>query len=523
MNKSTILSILLLLVLPAGINAQNASKEISEAINRYGQTIYYINNYYLDSVNVQKISDDALREVVSKLDPHSVYIPAEDVLKANEQIVGEFEGIGIEFAIILDTLTIQAPVSGGPSERVGIRAGDKIVAVDGENIAGISIKNEDVYKYLRGPKGTRVDLTIKRKGEASPMAFTVTRDKIPLNSLDAAYEIEPGILYLKLGRFAISSNEEIVEAFKKYGKTPKGVILDLRGNSGGALVSSLKLANQFLEREQLILYTEGRAMPAMKEFADGRGIYKSGKLAILIDENSASASEIVSGAVQDWDRGVIIGRRSFGKGLVQQVLPLQGGAELRLTVARYHTPSGRVIQTPYVAGDAENYYREYYKRFSNGESFSTENINFPDSLKYKTLKEGRTVYGGGGIMPDIFVPLDTTYYTNFYAQMLRRGVVLDFVNDLGDRLRADLSKQYKDFDSFGKGYNISKELFSELLSYAKERGVDLVESEVAISRSEIEIYMKALLARIIFDNDAYFKVVNSRNDPALKEAIKQLR
>ena len=247
MKKSTlILSLLLLWIVPVGINAQNTSKEISESVNRYGQTIYYITNYYLDSVNVQKISDDVLKEVVSKLDPHSAFIPAEDVLRANEQIVGEFEGIGVEFAIILDTLTVQAPISGGPSERVGIRAGDKIIAVDGENIAGISIKTEDVYKYLRGAKGTRVDLTIKRKDEASPMAFTVTRDKIPLNSLDAAYEIEPGILYLKLGRFAISSNEEIVEAFNKYGKTPKGVILDLRGNSGGALVNASTIKNYSL-------------------------------------------------------------------------------------------------------------------------------------------------------------------------------------------------------------------------------------------------------------------------------------
>lgn len=522
MKKSIFLSLLFLPIITLCLSAQNRSNEISESINKYGQALYYINNYYLDSVNVKKLSDDALKALIGQLDPHSAYIPAEEAQRANEQIVGEFDGIGVEFAIIRDTLTVQAPVSGGPSEKVGIRAGDKIIAVDGENIAGVSITNDDVYKYLRGPKGTRVDLSIKRLGDPVPLSFTVTRDKIPLNSIDAAYEIVPDVFYIKLGRFAISSNEEVVEAFKRYGKEPKGVILDLRGNSGGALISSLKLANQFLEKDQLILYTDGRAMPAMRESADGKGIYKSGNLIVLIDENSASASEIVSGAIQDWDRGLIIGRRSFGKGLVQQVLPLQGGAELRLTVARYHTPSGRVIQSPYREGDAESYYREYLSRFTSGESFSADNINFPDSLKYKTLKEERTVYGGGGIMPDIFVPLDTSYYSNFYAQLLRKGIVLDFMNGLGDRVRDDMNKRYKNFDAFNADYSISDELFSELLDYSEERGVEPVEDQVAISRSEIEVYMKALLARIIFESDSYYKVINSRNDPVLREALSRI-
>lgn len=522
MKKILYLSLFFVSLISSGLSAQNNTGEISESINKYGQALYYINNYYLDSVNVKKLSDNTLRALISELDPHSAYIPAEEVQKANEQIVGEFNGIGIEFAVIRDTLTVQAPVSGGPSERVGIRTGDKIVAVDGENIAGVSITTDDVYKYLRGPKGTRVDLTIKRSGEKSPLSFTVTRDKIPLNSIDAAYEIEPDLFYIKLGRFAISSNEEIVDAFKKYGKKPKAVILDLRGNSGGALGSAIKLANQFLEKDQLILYTDGRATPVMREFADGKGIYRDGKVIVLIDENSASASEIVSGAIQDWDRGLIIGRRSFGKGLVQQVLPLYGGAELRLTIARYHTPSGRVIQSPYKEGDAEGYYRDYYKRFSNGESFNVDNINLPDSLKYTTLKEGRTVYGGGGIMPDIFVPADTSYYSNFYAQLLRKGVVLDFMNSTGDRVRSEMIRDYKDFDAFNLGYSISDELFSELIEFGKERGVEPVESEVATSRPELEIYMKALLARILFESDSYYKVINSRNDPVLIEALKHI-
>src|SRR5574344_240785 len=420
-----ILLIILLSLMALGMMAQNGNN-VSGQITKFGQTLYYINNYYLDTVNFKTIVDKAIIAAIGELDPHSSFISSDDVKAMNEPLEGEFEGIGVEFAIIHDTLTVQAPVFGGPSEKVGILTGDKIVSVNGENIAGISLTNEMVFKYLRGAKGTKVDLGIVRKEERKLLIFTVVRDKIPLNSVDAVYQVEPGYLYIKLSRFASSSYDEMIQAMASVKGAIKGIILDLRGNSGGYLYSAIKIANEFLDKNNMIVYTQGRTVPDMKELADGNGKYKRGPLVLLVDENSASASEIVSGAVQDWDRGIIIGRRTFGKGLVQQAMPLSDGSQLRLTIAKYHTPSGRVIQSPYKNGKSQEYYLDFYKRYTHGESFSKDSIHFPDSLKYKTLRLKRTVFGGGGIMPDIFVPADTSYYSDYYASLLRRGVVIEY-------------------------------------------------------------------------------------------------
>lgn len=521
-TRKSIFFVIFLLLIGEGIFAQNSKNNISAQLTKFGQTIYYINNYYLDTVNFPSVVDKAIIAAISELDPHSSYITASDVKAMNEPLEGEFEGIGVEFAIIHDTLTVQAPVSGGPSEKVGILTGDKIVSVDGENIAGISITNEMVFKYLRGKKGTKVNLGIVRKDEAKELLFTVVRDKIPLNSMDAVYQPKPGYLYMKLSRFAASSYDELMAAIESMKGEIKGVILDLRGNSGGYLYAAIKIANEFLDKDNMIVYTEGRTVKSMKETADGNGKYKSGPLVILVDENSASASEIVSGAIQDWDRGIIIGRRTFGKGLVQQLMPLNDGSELRLTIARYHTPSSRVIQSPYKEGKAKDYYLDFYKRYANGESFSKDSIHFPDSLKYTTLKKGRTVFGGGGIMPDIFVPADTSYYTDYYASLLRRGVVTEYMNDQIDKNRKAWSN-YSSFEKFDERFVISGNLFEGLVEAAENKGIKRNDEQIATSKKELEVYMKALVASSIFGRDAFYRILHKYDDPAFEQAMEVLK
>lgn len=514
-----IFALFVLVVLPICVVAQQ--KNISREINKYGQTLYYINNYYLDTTNASKLVDAAIVATLRELDPHSSYISAEDVKAMNEPLEAEFEGIGVEFAIIGDTLTVQATIAGGPSEKVGILAGDKIVKVDGENIAGISLTNEKVYKFLRGEKGTRVDLGIVRRGEREELLFTVVRDKIPLNSVDAVYLTDEGVLYIKLSRFAATSAQEILSAFDTYPQR-KGVILDLRGNSGGYLYTAIQIANEFLKEGELIVYTEGRSVRTAREFANGDGVYQQGPLAILVDENSASASEILSGAVQDWDRGFIVGRKTFGKGLVQQLLPLNDGAQLRLTVARYHTPSGRGIQAPYQEGKRDAYYMQTLERYQRGESFSKDSIHFPDSLKYQTLVTHRTVFGGGGIMPDIFVPQDTSSYTPYYGQLLRRGIVQEYVNALTDENRVKWGRKYGNFSEFEREFQVSDKMFDGLVDFASKRGIEPVDEEIKVSRRELEIYIRALVASSIIDRNSFYRVLHKYNDPEFRAAIETI-
>ncbi len=513
------LSLTLVLSLSAALSAQNIN-DINKLTTKFGQTLYYLDNYYLDTVNCNKIVEDAIKKVIGELDPHSVYISAKDVKSMNEPLEGNFEGVGIEFAIVKDTLTVSTPVSGGPCDKVGIRSGDKIIRVNGENIAGTGLTSERVFKYLRGAKGTKVSLAIVRKGEDKVLEFDVVRDKIPINSLDAAYEVEPGVIYLKLSRFAATSSQEILNAVAGLKvKNIQGMILDLRGNSGGFLGIALEISNFFLEKGQTIVYTEGLKAPKMIEKATGTGFYKKGPLAVLIDENSASASEIVSGAIQDWDRGVIVGRRSFGKGLVQQMLPLNDGSQIRLTIARYHTPSGRVIQSPYEEGNSEKYYKALTDRYSKGELFSKDSIHFPDSLQFKTLVKGRTVFGGGGIMPDYFIPADTTYYSDYYANLLRKGILTDFMNDYSDANRLKLKNEYTSFDKFNKNFRVDDALISKLVDFAKSKKIEPNPKELETSGKELSVYMKAMVARTIFGQEGFYKILNSGDDPVFKKAL----
>ncbi len=496
--------------------AGSRGSDFSPSVTKLGQTYYYLNNLYLDTVNFNQLTDKVLINLIKELDPHSAYISVKDVKAMNEPLEGNFDGVGVEFAIINDTLTVQATISGGPSEKVGIRAGDKIIKVNAETVSGTGLTIEKVHKYLRGPKGSKVNVGILRKGEEGLMDFVITRDKIPLNSLDAYYEIEPGIIYLNLSRFAATSYKEIMTALGGLKDKTKGIILDLRGNSGGYLISALQIANEFLDRGELILYTEGRTAPRMEEYANGSGILKNVPVAVLINENSASASEIVSGAIQDWDRGTVIGRRSFGKGLVQQQLPLPDGSQLRLTVARYHTPSGRVIQSPYQQGKTEEYYKQLFERFTRGEQYSRDSIHFPDSLKYKTLRLGRTVYGGGGIMPDIFIPQDTSFYTPFYGQILRKGLLNDYVNEYVDNNRTGLSAQYKTAARFEKSYEVTDEIFAGFIAYCKQKGVEPKDNQLEISGPELKKYFKGLIIRSLYGLNSYFKYINKDDTETLK-------
>ena len=526
-KKQLVAILAIVLLFPYGLQAQFGFRDESEQkvageVSKIGQTLYNIDKYYLDTINFPDMTEEIVKMIIEKLDPHSAYISAKDVAAMNEPLVGNFNGIGVEFALINDTLTIQATVPGGPSEKVGIKAGDKIIAVDGETISGTNLTIERVHGYLRGPKGSKVAVSILRKGEGELLDFVITRDKIPLNSVDASYELEPGYIYVKLSRFAATSYQEIMKAILAIDGARKGIVLDLRGNGGGYLVAALQIANEFLGKGELILYTEGRKVQRMSEYANGRGLLQNTPVVVLIDENSASASEIVSGALQDWDRGIIIGRRSFGKGLVQQQFNLLDGSQLRLTIARYHTPSERVIQSPYEQGKAEDYYKAFYERYAKGETFSRDSIQLPDSLKYRTLRLGRTVYGGGGIMPDIFIPADTSHYTPFYGEIVRKGLITDFINSYVDNNRPQLARKYKSAEDFEKSFVVTDKFFNEFLAYCKEKGVEPKENEIEISGPELKKYLKGFVLRNLFDFNSYLRYLN-RDDREILKALEVLK
>ena len=526
-KKQLVAILAIVLLFPYGLQAQFGFRDESEQkvageVSKIGQTLYNIDKYYLDTINFPNMTEEIVKMIIEKLDPHSAYISAKDVAAMNEPLVGNFNGIGVEFALINDTLTIPATVPGGPSEKVGIKAGDKIIAVDGETISGTNLTIERVHGYLRGPKGSKVAVSILRKGEGELLDFVITRDKIPLNSVDASYELEPGYIYVKLSRFAATSYQEIMKAILAIDGARKGIVLDLRGNGGGYLVAALQIANEFLGKGELILYTEGRKVQRMSEYANGRGLLQNTPVVVLIDENSASASEIVSGALQDWDRGIIIGRRSFGKGLVQQQFNLLDGSQLRLTIARYHTPSGRVIQSPYEQGKAEDYYKAFYERYAKGETFSRDSIQLPDSLKYRTLRLGRTVYGGGGIMPDIFIPADTSHYTPFYGEIVRKGLITDFINSYVDNNRPQLARKYKSAEDFEKSFVVTDKFFNEFLAYCKEKGVEPKENEIEISGPELKKYLKGFVLRNLFDFNSYLRYLN-RDDREILKALEVLK
>ncbi|MFW6257203.1 MAG: S41 family peptidase [Prolixibacteraceae bacterium] len=506
----------MLFVLPAiSVYAQDP---VNDNQQKFARLLRLIDGYYVDTANVEKLTEKAIEHMLSELDPHSVYISKEEVEKMNEPLKGNFEGIGVSFNIYKDTLMVTTTIPGGPSEEVGLRAGDRIIEVDGENIAGIGLKTSDVFDLLRGEKGTKVEITVLRKSINEKLDFTIVRDKIPIYSLDASYMLDNETGYIKLNKFSATTTDEFAEAVKGLNqKGLKNLVLDLRGNGGGYLKTAIEISDQFLENNQLIVYTSGTNEPKRKYEATSQGTFKKGNLVVLIDEMSASASEIVSGAVQDWDRGVVIGRRSYGKGLVQKPFFLTDGSMVRLTTAHYYTPSGRNIQKPYSEG-VEDYRQDYLNRLKKGEMFNAGNIDFADSLKYTTLLNKRTVFGGGGVMPDIFVPMDTSSHYQYYNKLQRNRVIYDFVLDYIDTHREELKNKYTDVDKLKENFVVSDDMIAKIVEKGKEAGIEKDEESLSFVEPAMKRQIKALIAKDIFSLNDYFKIANS-DDNAIQKAL----
>lgn len=504
---------ILLAAFPHFLSAQPDDPKTT--IQKFAATMQIIDYFYVDSIDQPELVETAIVEMLKELDPHSVYLSKEEVKKADEPLLGNFEGIGIQFQLFKDTILVISPIPGGPSEKLGILAGDKIVKIDGENATGPEINNEYVQSRLRGEKGTKVDVSILRKGKPELLHFTIIRDQIPLNSLDAAFMATSDIGYIKLNRFSKTTMEEFqkaVDTLKMQGM--QKLILDLRYNSGGYLETARELADEFLGAGKMIVYTEGMKSPKSDLVATDKGAFEKGHLVILINEGSASASEIVAGAVQDWDRGIIIGRRSFGKGLVQKPFRLPDESVIRLTTAKYFTPTGRCIQRPYDEG-VDEYRRDFEKRIQNGELVHADSIHFPDSLKYYT-PANRVVYGGGGIMPDIFIPFDSTQYSDYYVDLRRNNLFNNYVLQYMDDHRKELQQSYPTVSDFIPGFQIDEKLLKAFTDYAEKEGVELDEKGLADSRDQISSVIKALLARNLFDYSAYFEVISAIDDDFIK-------
>ena len=469
-----------------------------------------INNLYVDSVDEKKLVEDAIRGMLKELDPHSSYSTPEEVKALSEPLQGNFEGIGVQFNMVDDTLLVIQPVSKGPSEKVGIMAGDRIVTVNDTAIAGVKMSKEEIMRRLRGPKGTKVDLGIVRRGVAETLKFTVKRDKIPVKSVDAVYMIRPGVGYIRIGNFGATTYDEFMQGLKQLkGEGMRDLILDLQDNGGGYLDAAVRIADEFLEKNDLIVYVEGRQAPRTDYKARGDGSMRQGRVFVLVNEFTASAAEIVSGAIQDQDRGTIIGRRTFGKGLVQRPLPLPDGSMIRLTIAHYYTPAGRCIQKPYTKGDLEDYALDFDKRLKHGELTNRDSIHFADSLKYYTLRRHRTVYGGGAIMPDEFVPLDTLQYTKLHRQLVLKGVVINASLRYIDGHRGELKQRYPGFEEFSSGFEVPQELVDNVLDEGAKLDVKPKDDEeLQRTLPYLKTQLKALVARDIFDMNEYFQIIN---------------
>lgn len=503
-----------------GISAQySRSNSASRQQQKLLMVENIVNNLYVDNVDEEKIVENAVRGILENLDPHSSYSTKEETTSSQETMQGSFSGIGIQFNMQKDTLYVVQTIAGGPSEKVGILPGDRFIAVDDSIIAGRKLKNTDIMKHLRGPKGTKVNIKVKRGSNAELLEFRITRDDIPLNSIDAVYMADGKTGYIRLSRFAATSYKEFKDAITKLKKQGmQQLILDLTDNGGGYMQIAAQIANEMLNRGNLIVYTQGRKSPRQNLNADGSGTFRTQKVVVMINQFSASASEILSGAVQDWDRGVVVGRRSFGKGLVQREFLLPDSSSFRLTIARYYTPSGRNIQKPYVKGDREDYDKDIIDRYNHGELQSADSIHFADSLKHTTLRLHRTVYGGGGIMPDVFVPLDTTQYTDYHRRLVAKGIIPQFALRYVDKNRADLKAQYPDAQKFIKEFTVTDEMLNNLVDAGKAEKVDFDKSQFAKSKEMLRTFVKAAIANDLFSTGAYFQIVNEQND-IYKEAL----
>lgn len=493
------------------------AQDLTDETFKIGRTLGLIENFYVDSTNMSKLTEDVIISILKELDPHSTYISAKDVKEMNEPLLGNFEGIGIQFNLLRDTIIVIEPLSGGPSEKAGLRAGDRIITINGEVVAGKALSTTGVRSRLMGAKGTIVNLGIYRKGYNGLLDFTITRDKIPINSLDAAYMLDSEIGYVRLNKFATTTGKEFNLAVEKLRMSGmKNIVIDLRSNGGGIMSAATDLADHFFSDRKLLVYLIGRKTPRQDFRSSGRGDLSSSRVVVLTDEGSASASEIFAGALQDWDRGVIIGRRTFGKGLVQNGFYLTDGSMIRLTVARYYTPTGRLIQSSYKDG-YDKYIENFNNRFSHGEMISADSVHFPDSLKFTTLIRKRTVYGGGGIMPDVFIAADTSNYSAYYGLLSRRGIISSFILEYADRNRNKIISGYSDFDDFNKNFVFSEPDIKALIKKGEDGNVKFNESQFAKSKSEILMVMKALLANNLWQTNEYFRIINEK-DPVIKKA-----
>jgi len=495
-------------------------------IQKVGITLAAIKRLYVDTVNSSKLTENIIIDLLEKLDPHSAYMTAEEVREANEPLQGNFDGIGIQFNMLTDTLYVIQVLKGGPSEKIGILAGDKIIFVDDTLIAGVKMKNTDVMSKLKGPKGTTVNVKILRQGFPKLLDFKIIRDRIPLYSINSSYMIDNKTGYIQIDRFAKTTPQEFIDSLKNLkAKGMENLILDLQGNSGGILESSVELSNEFLNPGSLIVYTEGVNQKRDDWRSTKNGAFKNGRLIILVDEFSASASEIVAGAIQDWDRGVIVGRRTYGKGLVQRPIPLPDGSMIRLTTAHYYTPTGRSIQKPYTQGDRDSYHKDLTDRYNKGEMISADSIHFPDSLKYFTLLNNRTVYGGGGIMPDYYIPVDTTstiytaLSTPLYREIVYKNFLVRYVRNNIEANRERYKKQYPNFDSFKKNFIVNENMLNELINiYKKDKADELSETAYQLTTEQqkefekskflLSQWIKMLIARELFGENEYYQLRN---------------
>lgn len=482
---------------------------------------YAISNFYVDTVNTDKLAEEAIKGMLESLDPHSTYTDAKETKELEEPLQGEFSGIGIQFNMKQDTLYVIQTIAGGPSEKVGIIAGDRIVTVNDTTIAGVKMKNSDIMKRLRGKKGTKVTVQVKRGSNHELITFRITRDKIPLYSVDASYMIDDKTGYVQISRFGAKTHEEMVEAIEKLEKQGmKQLIIDLGNNGGGYLNAAIDMCNEFLQRRQLIVYTQGINSPRQEGNADGFGRYKDLKLVVIVDQFSASASEIFAGAMQDWDRAVVVGRRSYGKGLVQRPFKFDDGSMMRLTVARYYTPSGRCIQKPYTKGDKKEYEEDLNERYKEGEYYHLDSIQFNDSLSYRTLKNGRTIYGGGGIMPDVFVPVDTTENSKYYRNMMAKGIINQYSVDYVDKHRSQIKSTYQDVYDFDKRFSLTEADLRDFVAMGERDSVKYDEKQFKTSERLFKTVLKGLIARDVFaDPGAYTMIVNHYNKD-VQEALR---
>jgi carboxyl-terminal processing protease len=488
---------------------------------KFSTLLNYIDKLYVEDADAAELVETAIVAMLEDLDPHSVYIPAEELKEADEPLNGNFEGVGIQFNIFKDTILVVNPIPGGPSEKLGIMSGDRIIQVDGKVVAGIGVTNNDVQKLLKGPKGTMVRVSIQRGSDPELLEYEIIRDQIPIFSIDAAYMVNARTGYIKINRFAKTTMEELYAALDTLqSQGMKDLILDLQGNGGGMLRTATEMADEFISGDKLLVYTEGRSFPKEETRAARKGRFEKGRLVVLIDEGSASASEIVSGAIQDWDRGLIVGRRSFGKGLVQRPVYLPDGSAVRLTVQKYYTPSGRCIQKPYEEG-VDAYRQERFDRFSQGELFSLDSLQLPDSLRFETRIQQRPVYGGGGILPDVFVPIDTSDNSEYFSRILRKGLDNRYALTYVDSLRAELLKRYPTSDAFLRNFQLSKADLDGFIAFVATEEVPFVQEDWETSQEAIALRLKAMIGRNIHNPELFYQVIAPLNE-ALQQAVRLL-